>query len=111
MLEQFEKIGKEAISDLKNVSDLDSLEQFRIKYLGRKGLVIQMLSQIGRLPPEIKPQAGQLANKVKNEISKAFDQLKNSLSSSEEKKHKARGKIGKIGESHDHFLAYAQSVI
>ena len=88
MLEQFEKIGKEAISDLKNVTDLDSLEQFRIKYLGRKGLVIQMLSQIGKLPPEIKPQAGQLANKVKNEISKAFDQLKSTLSSSEEKKHK-----------------------
>jgi phenylalanyl-tRNA synthetase alpha chain len=88
MLEQFEKIGKEAISDLKKVTDLDSLEQFRIKYLGRKGQVIQMLSQIGKLPPEIKPQAGQLANKVKNEISKAFDQLKNSLSSSEEKKHK-----------------------
>jgi phenylalanyl-tRNA synthetase alpha chain len=88
MLEQFEKIGKEAISDLKKITDLDSLEQFRIKYLGRKGLVIQMLSQIGKLPPEIKPQAGQLANKVKNEISKAFDQLKNSLSSSEEKKHK-----------------------
>ena len=88
MLEQFEKIGKEAIADLKNITDLDSLEQFRIKYLGRKGLVIQMLSQIGKLPPEIKPQAGQLANKVKNEISKAFDQLKNSLTSSEEKKHK-----------------------
>ena len=88
MLEQFEKIGKEAISDLKKVTDLDSLEQFRIKYLGRKGLVIQMLSQIGKLPPEIKPQAGHLANKIKNEISKAFDQLKNKLTSSEEKKHK-----------------------
>jgi phenylalanyl-tRNA synthetase alpha chain len=88
MLEQFEKIGKEAISDLKKVTDLDSLEQFRIKYLGRKGQVIQMLSQIGKLPPELKPQAGQLANKVKKEISKAFDQLKNSLTISEEKKHK-----------------------
>ncbi len=88
MIEQFEKIGKEAISDLKSITDLDSLEQFRIKYLGRKGLVIQMLSQIGKLPPEIKPQAGQLANKVKNEISKAFDQIKNTLASSEEKKHK-----------------------
>ncbi|MBN2456768.1 MAG: hypothetical protein JXB29_09590, partial [Sedimentisphaerales bacterium] len=44
MLEQFEKIGKEALDDLRNVSDLESLEQFRIKYLGRKGLVMQMLS-------------------------------------------------------------------
>ena len=88
MLEQFEKIGKEAISDLKNVSDLESLEQFRIKYLGRKGLVLQMLSQIGKLPPDVKPQGGQLANKVKNEISNAFEQLKNTLSLSQESKHK-----------------------
>ena len=79
MLEQFEKIGKEALSDLKKVTDLDSLEQFRIKFLSRKGKVIQMLSQIGKLPPDVKPQAGQLANKVKNEVSKAFDQLKNTF--------------------------------
>ena len=88
MLDQFEKIGKEALSDLKKVSDLESLEQFRIKYLGRKGLVLQMLSQIGRLPPDIKPQGGQLANKVKNEISNAFEQIKNSLSLSQNAKHK-----------------------
>ncbi len=80
MLEQFEKIGKEALSDLKKVSDLESLEQFRIKYLGRKGLVIDMLSQVGKFPKDIKPQAGQLANKIKVEVSKAFDDIKSSLS-------------------------------
>jgi len=86
MLEQFEKIGKEAISDLKKVSDLESLEQFRIKYLGRKGMVIQMLSQIGKLPPDLKPQGGQLANKVKTDISKAFDDIKSKLSLSKDSK-------------------------
>ena len=84
MLEQFEKIGKEALSDLKKVTDLESLEQFRIKYLGRKGLVIDMLSQIGKFPKDTKPQAGQLANKVKNEVSKAFEELRNKLSLSKE---------------------------
>ena len=88
MLEQFEKIGKEALSDLKQVKDLESLEQFRIKYLGRKGLILQMLSQIGKLPPDIKPQAGQLANKVKNEINNAFEQIKQSLSLSQKAKQK-----------------------
>ena len=85
MLEQFEKISKEALSDLKNVSDLESLEQFRIKYLGRKGLVLQMLSQIGKLPPDEKRQGGQLANKIKNEISGAFEQIKSTLSFSQAK--------------------------
>jgi phenylalanyl-tRNA synthetase alpha chain len=88
MLEQFEKIGKEALSDLKKVTDLESLEQFRIKYLGRKGLVIDMLSQIGKFPKDLKPQAGQLANKVKVEVTKAFDDLKNALSLSRESQQK-----------------------
>jgi phenylalanyl-tRNA synthetase alpha chain len=88
MLEQFEKIGNEALSDLKKVIDLESLEQFRIKYLGRKGLVIDMLSQIGKFPKDLKPQAGQLANKVKVEVTKAFDDLKNALSLSRESQQK-----------------------
>ncbi|UCG57917.1 MAG: phenylalanine--tRNA ligase subunit alpha [Phycisphaerales bacterium] len=88
MLEQFENIGKDALADLKSVTDLDALEQFRIKYLGRKGQVIQMLSQIGKLPREQKPMAGQLANKVKNEVTAAFEQLKDTLSKSQQDKSK-----------------------
>ena len=85
MLEQFKKIGKDALADLKKVADLTALEDFRIKYLGRKGQITQMLSQIGRLPAEQKPKAGQLANKVKEQVTKAFEHLKNTLSESQEK--------------------------
>jgi len=85
MLEQFEKIGKDALADLKKVADLTALEDFRIKYLGRKGQITQMLSQIGRLPAEQKPKAGQLANKIKEQVTKAFEQLKNTLLESQEK--------------------------
>jgi phenylalanyl-tRNA synthetase alpha chain len=79
MLEQFEKTGEEALAELKKVADLAALEEFRIKYLGRKGQITQMLSQIGKFPPEQKPQAGQLANKIKQDVTKAFEDLKNAL--------------------------------
>ena len=79
MLEQFKKTGKEALADLKNVTDLATLEEFRIKYLSRKGRITRMLSQIGALPREEKPKAGQLANKIKNEVSEAFEKLKSRL--------------------------------
>ncbi len=88
MLEQFKKIGKDALAELKKVSDLAALEQFRIKYLARKGQITQMLSEIGKLPREIKPEAGQLANKIKNEVTGAFEQLRSYLSASQEGKHK-----------------------
>ena len=88
MLEQFKKTGKEALEDLKKVNDLASLEEFRIKYLSRKGQIIQLLSQIGKLPPEEKPKAGQLANKIKKEVTSAFEKLKNSLTESEQTRSK-----------------------
>jgi len=86
MLEQFEKIGKDALEDLRKVSDLESLERFRIKYLARKGRITQMLSRIGQCPPEQKPQAGQLANKIKKDVTAAFEQLKKTIAESRRKK-------------------------
>jgi phenylalanyl-tRNA synthetase alpha chain len=83
MLDQFNQIRELALRELDVIADLDQLEAFRIKYLGRKGQVIQMLSQIGRLPKEQKPQAGQLANKIKNEVSSAYDAAKTSLEASQ----------------------------
>jgi len=84
MLEQFEKIGKDALAALKKVADAAALEDFRIKYLGRKGKITQMLGQIGQLTLEQKPRAGQLANKIKKEVTKTFEQLKNTLLQSQE---------------------------
>jgi phenylalanyl-tRNA synthetase alpha chain len=85
MLEQFEKIGEEALAELLKVADLAALEEFRIKYLGRKGQVTQMLSQIGKFPPEQKPKAGQLANKVKKDVSEAFEEKKKALLAQQDK--------------------------
>jgi phenylalanyl-tRNA synthetase alpha chain len=106
MLEQFEKIGKDALADLKKVIDLTGLEDFRIKYLGRKGQITQMLSQIGRFPAEQKPQAGQLANKIKKEVTEAFEQLKDALLKSHQAESKELidvtlpGIIPNIGKTH-----------
>ena len=86
MLEQFEKIGKTALADLKKVADLKVLEDFRIKYLGRKGQITQMLGQISRFPPEQRPKAGQLANKIKRDVAAAFEQLKSTLLQSHREK-------------------------
>jgi phenylalanyl-tRNA synthetase alpha chain len=88
MLEQLEKIGKDALAALKNITDTKALEEYRIKYLGRKGQITQMLSQIGRLPSEQRQEAGRLANKAKKEISEAFEHLKKSLLQSQREKSK-----------------------
>jgi phenylalanyl-tRNA synthetase alpha chain len=85
MLEQFTQIGDQARAALKTISDAESLEAFRIEYLGRNGSVTGMLSQIGKLPKEQKKDGGQLANAIKQEITAAFETLKGEIESSTKK--------------------------
>ncbi len=75
-LVEFSQIGDQALNELKAVQDADALEAWRVKYLGRKGQVTQMLSQIGTLAPEDRREGGQLANRVKQEVTAAFESLK-----------------------------------
>ena len=88
MLKEFEKTAADALEELKKVRDLTGLEDFRIKYLSRKGKITDLLSQVGKVPAELKPQAGKLANSIKKQVSDSFEQIKTSLSQSEKAKAK-----------------------
>ena len=105
MLEDFEKISVEALKALKGIKDKAGLEEFRIKYLSRKGLVTQMLSRIGKLAPEQRRDGGQLANRIKKEVTAAFDSLKGKLSQSEKEVKPVfdvtlPGEVVHVGRSH-----------
>jgi len=106
MLEQFEKIGKDALAELQQVTDDAQLEQFRIKYLGRKGEITAMLRRLGEVPAEQKRQAGQLANKIKGEVTAAFEQTKSELLNAQKAKSQEfiditlPGLIPDIGKQH-----------
>jgi len=57
--------------------DEQSIESLRVKYLGRKGLISDLFSQIPKLSNEQKPLAGKLLNELKIEIGKLFESSKN----------------------------------
>jgi len=85
MLEQFEQIAASAMAELDTIKTAEELENYRVKYLGRKGLVTNMLSQIGSLPPEQKKQGGQTANRIKQQVTEAFESKKQDLGTSSTK--------------------------
>jgi phenylalanyl-tRNA synthetase alpha chain len=88
MLEQFAKIGKDALEELESVADSASLEQFRLKYLSRKGLVTNILAQIGKVAEEDRRAAGQLGNKIKNEVNAAYEQVREKIAQTQRSKSK-----------------------
>ncbi|HIF52385.1 MAG TPA: phenylalanine--tRNA ligase subunit alpha, partial [Thiotrichaceae bacterium] len=52
-----EKLQAEAIAEVEASVDLSSLDQIRVNYLGKKGLLTQQLKQLGKLPADERPQA------------------------------------------------------
>ena len=65
-------------------SDKDSLENLKIKFLGRKGLIANLFSQIPNLTNDQKPIAGKLLNQLKIELENSFPSKTESASHLEE---------------------------
>ena len=68
MREMLEKIRNQALDSIRDAKQSDDLEAIRVKYLGKKGELTQILRGMGKLSPEERPVMGQLANKVRGDI-------------------------------------------
>ncbi len=68
-----------AKDELNAVTDSAQLEDFRIRFLGRKGEFSSIMKGLGKVPKEDKPRLGQLANSIKKELESLFDKKINNL--------------------------------
>jgi phenylalanyl-tRNA synthetase alpha chain len=68
-----------AEKDIQNAADLAVLEQLRVKFLGKKGLLTEQLKQLGTLPAEQRPQIGQLINQAKQTLLDALEKRREQL--------------------------------
>ena len=73
MKEMLESIKNEALSAFEKAELPETVEALRVKYLGKKGELTNILKQMGRLSAEERPVMGQLANRVRSEIETALE--------------------------------------
>lgn len=76
---QLDAIRQEATEAISQTDSLDQLEQFRVKYLGKKGPIPQVLGGMGKLDPAERPRIGARANEVKEAIQTEIDRKKTAL--------------------------------
>jgi phenylalanyl-tRNA synthetase alpha chain len=76
---QLEAIRQEAQAALLATDNLDQLEQLRVKYLGKKGPIPQVLGGMGKLDAGDRPRIGALANDIKAAIQTELDQRREAL--------------------------------
>jgi len=70
--EQIRQLTGEARAAVDAAADLDALEQLRVRYLGKKGVLTEQLKAIGTLAPEDRPRAGQWINQAKQAVQEAL---------------------------------------
>ncbi len=80
MNEEFNK-AEEILDQIKSAepTNVEELENFRIKYLGSKNEIKPLFSKMGSLKPEDRKAYGQLLNKLKNTAEERYNTLKPAL--------------------------------
>jgi phenylalanyl-tRNA synthetase alpha chain len=68
MKEALEQIRLKAREALEAAGDAKTLEDLRVRFLGKKGELTAILKQMGGLSDEERPVIGQLANQIRTEI-------------------------------------------
>ena len=76
---QLDAIRQEAQAAITVIETLDQLEQLRVKYLGKKGPIPQVLGGMGKLDPADRPRIGARANEVKEAIQGDLDRKRTAL--------------------------------
>tara|TARA_B100000315_G_scaffold154634_1_gene143167 strand:- start:6005 stop:7018 length:1014 start_codon:yes stop_codon:yes gene_type:complete len=118
MKNQLIEIKKEALNVLSSVKDEKELNDLRVKYLGKKGVITLSLKKVGSLSSEERPEFGRQVNEVKNILEEGIkakkDELKKKASLDEENdffdptlpgKRPARGTLHPITQVMDEVIS------
>ncbi len=79
MDKELAKLKSEALALLPSLQDTAAAEEFRVRFLGRKGKFTAIMRSLGSVAKEDRPRLGQLANSIKAEIETLFSEKRAEL--------------------------------
>lgn len=77
--QQLKDLEAKALQAIAAARSLDTLEQLRVAYLGKKGELSQILALMGKLPPSDRPTIGTLANTLKEKLLQELEARRETL--------------------------------
>lgn len=81
--QQIPAIRNDFNSEIQYVKTPADLEEIRVKFLSRNGLVSQLFEQLKDVPKEQKPLVGKELNILRNELTEKFESIKSSIENSQ----------------------------
>ncbi len=82
--EEVESLQKEIEEQLKKVKNISELEEVRVRYLGKKGILTGYLRSLKELPVEERKKLGGILNRLKEEFSRKLREKERELLLKEE---------------------------
>ena len=74
-----ELVKKELLQEIRNVNDLNALNDLKVKYMGKKGKITELNTKIKDLPNEEKKEYGIKVNELRTIFSEKYDEIKNRI--------------------------------
>jgi len=93
MKEKLEQISKETIAKIEELNSMQELQDLRVKVLGKKGELTEILRGMKDLSPEERPVVGAIVNVVRDEIESALEKAEEVLAQKELEKKLEEEKI------------------
>ncbi len=87
------EIVKQATKAIASAGSLQSVEELRVRYLGRNGELTLLLRQIGKLPAAARAKAGEEANQARASLIKSIEDRQQELEQVELTKQQTNTKI------------------
>ena len=76
-MNKVEEILTKLEKDKENINTINDLNELKVKYLGKKGLITELSSEIKNVPNEEKKEFGMKINQLKTEFNTYYEELKN----------------------------------
>lgn len=85
-MEEIRSLKQSFLNDAESTASLSDLQQLKLKYLGKKGLVTAKLKALSSVPPEAKPAYGKAVNEIKGFIDEEIGRRETALKLKEHEK-------------------------
>jgi phenylalanyl-tRNA synthetase alpha chain len=79
LTEEIQQVRKESDKDFSSVENVKELEELRIKYLSRNGILAQLFENLKKVPKKDKPVVGKDLNELRNILTEKYNSLKTAL--------------------------------
>ncbi|AKA17483.1 phenylalanine--tRNA ligase subunit alpha [Aeromonas hydrophila] len=78
-MQQLEEVVGQARAEIEGVNDIATLDEIRVKYLGKKGFFTEQMKGLGALSAEERPAAGAVINQAKQQVQDALNERREAL--------------------------------